>query len=127
MLDYEAAKALEWPFYTPTKAFADFTALDRLPKIQPEFSWQTETGGEYGVVTLTVKNVPGTIAFFLFFDLVDTATGQPVLPVYWDDNYVTLLPGEERTYSARYNLSDMKGGKPQLRINGWNVETVVLE
>ncbi|MDZ7605588.1 MAG: hypothetical protein U5K79_08360 [Cyclobacteriaceae bacterium] len=32
VLDYEAAKALEWPFYTPTKEYADFTALDKLPE-----------------------------------------------------------------------------------------------
>ncbi|HSM47046.1 MAG TPA: glycoside hydrolase family 2 TIM barrel-domain containing protein, partial [Draconibacterium sp.] len=117
VLDYEAAKALEWPFYTPTKEYADFTALDKLPEIQLEYDYGYEKGSETGKVTLKVTNPTNTIAFFTFFDLVDSETDSPILPVFWSDNYVTLLPGESRTYDATYNLADSKGGKPVLKVN----------
>lgn len=126
VLDYEAAKALEWPFYTPPKAYADFTALDKLPEIQLEYDYLYEKGTEDGKVTLKVTNPASTIAFFTFFDLVDSETDLPILPVYWNDNYITLLPGESRTYDATYNIADSKGGKPVLKVNAWNVKQVTL-
>ena len=126
VLDYEAAKALDWPFYTPTKEYADFTALDKLPEVQLEYDYQFEKGTETGKVTLKVTNPTNTIAFFTFFDLVDSETDMPILPVYWNDNYVTLLPGESRTYDATYNLANAKDEKPVLKVNAWNVAQVRL-
>ncbi len=126
VLDYEASKKLSWPFYTPTKAFADYKALDKLPKIKLEYDYQYGKDDQFGVVTLKVKNPTETLAFFNFFDVIDSQTTQPVLPIYWNDNYVSLLPGEERTYEAKFFLTDMKGEKPIIEIRGWNVEKVTL-
>lgn len=127
VLDYEAAKKLEWPFYTPTKSFADYTALDKLPKINLEYDYKYAKENEFGKVSLNIKNNSETIAFFNFLDVLNPETMQPVLPVYWDDNYVTLLPGEERTYDAKFFLSDFNGEKPVVEIRGWNVEKVTLK
>jgi exo-1,4-beta-D-glucosaminidase len=127
VLDYEAAKKLEWPFYTPTKSFADYTALDKLPKINLEYDYKYAKENEFGKVSLNIKNNSETIAFFNFLDVLNPETMQPVLPVYWDDNYVTLLPGEERTYEAKFFLSDFSGEKPVVEVRGWNVEKVTLK
>ncbi len=47
--------------------------------------------------------------------------GARVLPVYYDDNYVALLPGESR----RIEVLCPAGSAPCARIalRGWNVET----
>ncbi|WP_423127040.1 glycosyl hydrolase 2 galactose-binding domain-containing protein [Gaoshiqia sp. Z1-71] len=126
VLDYEASKKLSWPFYTPTKQFADFTALNRLPKVKLTFDYRFSKEDQFGKVSLKVKNPSATIAFFNFFDLLDPQTGLPVLPVYWDDNYVSLLPGEERVYNGAYFLSDFDGEKPIIEVRGWNVDKLTL-
>lgn len=126
ILDYDAARKLSWPFHTPTKQFADYTALDQLPKITLPAEYRHTTEGEYGVVTLNVRNPSDAIAFFLFLDVTHGVTGKPILPIFWDDNYVSLLPGEERTYTARYFLRDSDGSKPVIKINGWNVDMFTL-
>ena len=127
VLDYEASKSLPWPYYTPTKSFADFKALDRLPEVKLESDYQYSKDDQFGIVALTLKNPSQSIAFFNFLDVIDPATVQPVLPIFWNDNYVTLLPGEERTYEARFFLSDFKGEKPVIEIRGWNVEKVTVK
>ncbi len=127
VLDYEAAKKLSWPFYTPTKQYADYTALDRLPKVGLTYDYQYSKDDKHGIVRLKVKNPANAIAFFIFFDIVDPLTGQPVLPVYWQDNYVTLLPGEERNYEAKFFLRDAGAGKPVINVNAWNVDMVTLK
>ena len=126
VLDYEASKKLPWPYYTPTKSFADFKALDQLPKIKLDYQYTYSKDDQFGIVTLKIKNPSETIAFFNFFDVLDPQTKQPVLPIYWNDNYVTLLPGEERSYEAKFFLSDFKREKPVLEIRGWNVDKVTV-
>ena len=82
---------------------------------------------KYGNIKLKVKNPSDAIAFFIFFDVLSPVTKKPILPVYWKDNYVTLLPGEERTYEAKYFLRDTDGSKPVIGINAWNVDLVTLK
>lgn len=126
ILDYEAAKKLPWPYYTPTKRFADYTSLSQLPKVKLDFDYQYLKEEQFGRIHLKVKNATGTIAFFNFFDVLDPQTGSPVLPVYWSDNYVTLLPGEERVYEARFFLTDFKGKMPLIEVRGWNVDKISI-
>ena len=120
-LDYEAAKNLSWPFYTPTKQFADYSALDNLPEVNLECSYSFSSNEKFGLIHLKLKNTSENIAFFNFLDVINPNTKQPILPIYWDDNYVSILPGEERKYEARFFLSDFNGEKPIVEISGWNV------
>ena len=127
ILDYKASSKLSWPFYTPTKQYADYTALNNLPEVELNYDYQFSKDDKHGIVNLKVSNLSGVIAFFLFFDVIDSTSGKPVLPIYFDDNYVTLLPGEGRSYTAKYFLRDSDGNKPVININGWNVKMVTLE
>ncbi len=127
ILDYEAYKKLSWPYYTPTSQFADFTALDQLPKIKLGYDYKFSKDEKFGKISLKVKNPSKSIAFFLFLDVLNPSTHLPILPVYWNDNYVTLLPGEERTYESSYFLSDSDGSKPVLEVKAWNVEKAEIK
>jgi len=126
VLDYEGSKKLPWAYYTPTKQFADYTALNQLPKVKLNYQYEYTKDDQFGKIKLVVKNTSAAIAFFNFMDVIDPQTKLPVLPVYWDDNYVTLLPGEDRTYEAKFFLSDFKGEKPVVEIRGWNVDKTTL-
>jgi exo-1,4-beta-D-glucosaminidase len=127
VLDWEASRDLVWPYYTPSKEYADFTALDRLPEVELSHEYTFEKDEEFGKVRLTVTNPSDAIAFFVFLDIVDATSDSPILPVYWDDNYVSLLPGEERTCHAHYFLADSDTNRPVLKIKGWNVDPYVLK
>ncbi|MEN8186200.1 MAG: sugar-binding domain-containing protein [Bacteroidota bacterium] len=127
LLDYEAAKDMDWPFHTPSKSYADFTSLEKLSKVKLNYIYDYSEGDKNGNITLTIENPSDTIAFFIFFDLVDSETNNPILPIFWDDNYITLLPDEERVFKANYNLSDAKGDRPILKIKAWNVDAITLK
>jgi exo-1,4-beta-D-glucosaminidase len=127
LLDYPAAEKLPWPYYTPTKEYGDFTALDKLPDVKPDFTYDFTKDDTFGIITLKIKNPSVAIAFFLYLDPLDPVTMKPILPIYWSDNCVTLFPGEERTYTAKYFLRDAPDVKPVLNVNGWNVNKVTLK
>ena len=90
-LDYEA-KFEDWAFYTPTKVYADFTLLSKLPKVEVKLNYRFESGK----VIVDLENDTDKIAFFLYLQLKDKTTGASVLPIFWEDNYVSLLPFEKR-------------------------------
>ncbi len=127
VIDWEAAKALPWPYYSPSKQFADYTALDKLPKVKLDIKYKFEKDSETGNVTLEVTNPASAIVFFTYFDLVNPETNEPVLPIFWDDNYITLLPGETRTYHANFDLKNSGNKKPVLKVKAWNVDSVTLK
>ena len=49
--------------------------------------------------------------------------GAEILPVLWDDNYFSLLPGETREISARFATQDAGRANARLEVGGWNVES----
>jgi exo-1,4-beta-D-glucosaminidase len=48
--------------------------------------------------------------------------GEEILPVLWEDNYISLMPAEKREITATYRASDLGTAKPGVEVSGWNVE-----
>jgi exo-1,4-beta-D-glucosaminidase len=122
VLDLDAST---W-YHTPNRSFADFTALSRLPAARLAVEAEVEPAGEGAageeadrVVHATLRNDGPDLAFFVELRAVDSATGDTVLPVLWDDNYVSLLPGETRRLTA--TLPHAGPGAIRLDYSGWNV------
>jgi hypothetical protein len=44
-----------------------------------------------------------------------------VLPVYYSDNYISLVPGESRTITIEADLAELKDQEPQIVLDGWNI------
>jgi exo-1,4-beta-D-glucosaminidase len=111
----------QW-YGAPTKAFADFTALKSLPLATVAVSApQTARQGTDETTRITLSNTGKTIAFFVRLKLTKGADGDEVLPVRWGDNYVTLLPGETRAFTATYRAADIGTARPTISVSGWNV------
>ncbi|HVD90838.1 MAG TPA: hypothetical protein VNC21_01095 [Vicinamibacterales bacterium] len=107
----------QW-FFTPTVSHADLTALTSLPRAQIAASVALDRKGREPFGRVTIENTGGALAFQLRLQAVD-ATGAEVLPVYWQDNYLSLLPGERREIAVSWPPT----AKPVsvVVIEGWNV------
>ena len=107
-------------YMTPVTNYADFTSLRSMPQSAVNVSAHSSRSGGAGTTTVTVKNPTNAIAFFVRLQVVGKG-GEEALPVTWEDNYITLLPGESRTLTARYNVRDLGGGAPSVIVTGWNI------
>jgi exo-1,4-beta-D-glucosaminidase len=110
----------EW-FVTPIKEFADFTELNDLPDVKINYRHSFEQMGSEGKVKVTLENPTNAIAFFVYLSVVGKQSENPVLPIYWDDNYISILPGETIEISASYSIDDLQGEEPALKVRGWNI------
>ena len=94
----------------------NFYWLLHLPEGKLDCDTVVEREGDEFVVTATLKCSRDGCAFFKHLTLGDSTDGPSVNPVFWSDNFITLLPGETRTVTARV-AADMLQGEPVLRID----------
>ncbi|MFZ4547817.1 MAG: glycosyl hydrolase 2 galactose-binding domain-containing protein [Bacteroidales bacterium] len=114
-----------WAF-TAQKGFADFSGLNSLP--QTEISASVKTTGTPGGMELSamLENGGDKIAFFINLSLLDES-GKQIFPIFWNDNYISLLPGEKRELICSIPKTSIKSAKPYLQISGWSVGKQLLE
>ena len=114
VLDYEADLG-PFAFHTPSMEYADFTQLNGLPKIQLGQSHYFERDGEQQNIKVALGNNSDYIAFLINLKVVDKRTGELILPIFWDDNFINLLPGEERMVCANFKGTS----EATLKVEGW--------
>ena len=107
--------------YTPQKDFADLTGLDSLPQVKLDVSSSAQQAAGKGIVTIKVKNPSHGIAFQVHFRVTKGKGGDDLVPIFWDDNYFSLLPGEEKIVSATYDPADATGQPPVIELDGYNI------
>ena len=106
-------------FKTSLAKWADLSALNAMPRGDVEVSARvTEVGGEERVA-ITLTNPGDHVAFFLRAEITAGADGLEILPITYDDNYVTVFPHETRTIVAA--LDRLAPGAAGLRVEGYNV------
>ncbi|PYY02808.1 MAG: hypothetical protein DMG63_00110, partial [Acidobacteria bacterium] len=118
-LDWEKSN---W-YITPAK-YADMTALATLPATNVEWNSQLERRNEEQIVRVTLHNIGTNIAFLVHTELKRGHGDDDIAPVLWDDNYISLLPGESRTLTAVVKLRDLGGVVPVIRVDGWNIKAL---
>jgi exo-1,4-beta-D-glucosaminidase len=107
---------------------ADFTDLSKLPSANVTVSLsELQHEGNKCKLTVTIEN-PGTgLAFAVNPKILKMASKEPVLPVFWEDNYISLLPKEKRVLQVEFDQKNLDGEKPLLKVEGWNVNAVEKE
>jgi exo-1,4-beta-D-glucosaminidase len=109
-------------YVTPVKQFADLTALQGLPAVQVKEKHSFKKDGLGQVITVELENPTPNLAFQVELNVYKDGTDEVVLPIFWDDNYVTLLPGERRKVQGFFALEDLGGMEPELKLRGWNLK-----
>ncbi|MGC2822817.1 MAG: sugar-binding domain-containing protein [Pseudolabrys sp.] len=112
--------------YTPITSYEDMTRLLNLPKMHLKTTAHLRPAKDGESVQVRLKNTSATLAFQVRLAVEAAKPGEEILPVLWDDNYVSLLPGEERTVEARFPSKHSIGLHPTLKISGWNIEPETL-
>jgi exo-1,4-beta-D-glucosaminidase len=118
---------LDWAhsnwYLTPVTRYADLTPLQSLPAATAtvKATMRHEGADDIATVTLTVPPSSKAVALFQHVSIKRSAGGEPLLPILWSDNDVTLWPGESLTLTARFATSE--AAAPVVDVSGWNVPT----
>ncbi|UVO50563.1 glycoside hydrolase family 2 [Sphingomonas sp. SUN019] len=114
-----AGRTVSENFYWRGRDTASYRALNDLaPVALTAAAAAPVVAGEDRSITVTLSNGTQTPALNAKLTLVDDA-GKRILPAFYSDNYVALLPGEKKTIIVRYPATVTAG--PSLTLRGWNV------
>ncbi|XHR92093.1 glycoside hydrolase family 2 protein [Mucilaginibacter sp. UC70_90] len=114
-------KKSNW-FTTPQSAYADYSALQSLPKTKLVVSQTGKAEGGSTSHMVTIKNTSGAVAFFVHLRALKGQGGDDILPVIFSDNYISLAPGESRVIRCTYSTKDADGTAPYFLTSAWNLD-----
>ncbi|MCT4590931.1 MAG: hypothetical protein N4A71_24115 [Carboxylicivirga sp.] len=105
--------------YTPPKDYANLQALNDLQKVDIKTSWNQRVEGKYTYFTCQLENSSSQIAFFIEARVIDRATNRMIVPVFWDDNYVSIMPNGTKVLTAKIE-TELLPDNLNFVVEGWN-------
>ena len=117
-------KRLSDNFYWESATMPAMRAIDALAPVALTTSSMSTSDGAEIVTSVTLKNTMQVPAIEAKLTMMN-ADGSQILPAYFSDNYVSLLPGEERTLDIRYPVAAVHGATT-ITLRGWNVKATTL-
>jgi len=107
--------------YTPPSDYANLQMLNDLPQVKVDANWKHASVRDKQVFECILVNKSNQIAFFIETAIVNKNTGETIVPVFWDDNYVSLMPNESKTIKANI-ATELMPKDVDFRVKGWNLE-----
>jgi len=122
-----AGELLSENFYWLGAESASYRRLSRLATTSMSVTAKSTPLGDSVRIRVDLRN-DGTSASLANKLTLRNSDGSRILPAYYSDNYVSLLPGESREIDVEYPAKEGKG-TAQLSLRGWNTptQTVALQ
>jgi exo-1,4-beta-D-glucosaminidase len=104
-------------------AWADMTALNTMTPVTLQMEAQQQIVATEHHVTIRLRNPSEHIAFFERATITDQRDGNEILPIEYDDNYITVFPGE----TAEIHAIVRKGPEPRfVKLDGYNTSATTV-
>ncbi|MDT5177313.1 MAG: exo,4-beta-D-glucosaminidase, partial [Mycobacterium sp.] len=119
----------DFAFELHQDSFADMTPLNSMPKVPLQVTARRSSPGQDAKdgITISLRNPSKQVAFFERAEVTSTEDGDELLPSEYDDNYVTVFPGETVDIRASVpRASSNSGSADWVRVTGYNSAPVVV-
>jgi hypothetical protein len=112
-------------FYWLGENNASYRRLNHLPPASVSATAKSTRDGAIIHVHIELRNAGTSVSLADKLTLLNAADGSRILPAYYTDNYVSLLPGESRPIEIDYPAKSANG-PVQLSLRGWNLTRQVV-
>ena len=113
-----AGAALSDNLYWWAKQEVQMREMNAMPQAKLTTSATVAFSGKERKATVRIRNSGATPALMIKLTLKDAATGERILPVYYSENYVSLLADEEKDITVEFPVAPVK---PTIWVRGWNL------
>ncbi|MEW5842796.1 MAG: sugar-binding domain-containing protein [Bacteroidota bacterium] len=94
-------------YWESSKVPQDFSELSKFENVKLDLSYSVERKQEEYFVHVKVKNPSSKLSFMNRLAIVKKDNNEEILPTFWEDNFVSLFPGEERNILARFAAKEL--------------------
>ncbi len=110
-------------FYWHARDEHQLRELNSLPHVVVKGKWRLKHSQNGPFLEGEITDAGNAPALQVRLTLRDSKTDKRILPAYYDDNYICLLPGETRKF--RIDYSD-PAAHPEIQLTGWNIEPSMI-
>jgi hypothetical protein len=121
-LSGQDGKLISENFYWHARDPEQLQSLNSMEKVNLAGRMRVSADGSKPAVDCEISNSSSTPVLGIKLTLRNAATGKRILPVYYEDNYFSLLPGQSRSIHIEANSQ----AKPELSLEGWNVTPSIM-
>jgi exo-1,4-beta-D-glucosaminidase len=107
-------------FNATEEQWADFTPLRSMAKVALDIKGTVRKSGAGREAVISLHNPSSHPAFFVRAEITSGKDGNEILPVTYDNNYVTVFPGETVLLRGKFDSSELAGNPLWLRAEGVN-------
>ncbi|MGB9227580.1 glycosyl hydrolase 2 galactose-binding domain-containing protein [Mycobacterium sp.] len=111
-------------FDSTQASWADMTALNYMPRVPLDITAQHESALRQDSVVVRLHNPTRDIAFFERAEILSSRDNDEILPIEYDDNYVTVFPGE--TVEIRGAIPGQGSSASWVRVTGHNTSPITV-
>ena len=115
-------KVLSDNFYWRGLEEGNLQSLKDLPKVHLSIRTQRQKTRDGWKLTTTLTNPSDTPCLMLRLKVTGNKSGERILPVFYSDNYISLMPGESKTITMSLKRQDTRGERPVVELTGFNYE-----
>jgi hypothetical protein len=108
-------------FYWRGLEDGNYKALRNMPRGKLDTQTHISKTGDGWVLTTRLSNTGSQPVLMIRLKVTGKRSGERILPVFYSDNYISLMPGEQRDITMRLKDQDTRGEKPQVEISGFNL------
>jgi hypothetical protein len=117
----EKNKIISENFYWRGIEDGNYQALNDLPIAELEKSTKAKRSGNTWRLETRLRNTSGTPVLMVRLKVKGKESGERILPVFFSDNFISLLPGEEKIITVSLQEQDTRGETPEIEISGFNL------
>jgi len=114
-------------FYWGSAKGSSCEALNHLPPVTLAVKARRSLNIETCLLSVHIANPTQCVALAIRLKVQRATSGVRVLPVFYSDNYFSLLPGEARTVVIEFQQIHLGGEASTLIAEGWNVPSQNVE
>ncbi|MCL7762633.1 discoidin domain-containing protein [Polaribacter sp. Z014] len=120
-------KVLSDNFYWLENKNKNCLDLNDLPKADIKLNIVESSENNFYTAKIKLTNSSGNISLLNKIKLKDKVTGESILPVHFDDDYVSLLPNEVKTINIKVDKKYLKNKNVEMHLEGWNTKGLKLD
>ena len=109
-------------FYYHELIESNYKALNKMPKVKIESNTTITRIADEWYLNTRLSNETDHPALMIRLKVVGKKSGQRILPVLYSDNYISLMPGDQKLVKMEFNNEDTGGEQPAVVITGFNLE-----
>ena len=123
----QKGKVLSDNFYWLENKDKNCLDINELPKSDIKLTIIESTENNFYTAQIKLTNKSGNISLLNKIKLKDKDSGESILPVFFDDDYVSLLPNEQKTINIKVDKKYLKDKNIEMHLEGWNTKALKLD